>query len=344
MFDARPAKPALGLLACLACVWSAPARAQSVEDFYRGKTITITMFSTPGSAYDIYARLLAQHMPKHIPGRPQMLVKSLPGAGGLLAARNIAEVAPRDGTVIGALSKTLIYEPLLGKNAAKVDYLKFGWLGSMSQSTPLYVSWKTSKVKTAFDLFEHELLIPATGAGSETTIVTNAINGLLGTKFKLIEGYSGSIQALQALESGEVDGGFPTLESLKTLHPDWMRENKINVLFQARRVPDPEVGHVPPVTALARSDIQRKTLEFLFPEDVIGRPFLTPPGVPADRLAALQRAFAAAVTDPELVADARKINVPVQLTDGESLARVVRDAYATAPDIVERVRAVIPSQ
>ncbi len=344
MFDSRRVTGASALAVLLACGLAGAARAQGVEEFYRGKTITIVMFSTPGSAYDIYARLLAQFMPRHVPGRPQMVVKSLPGAGGLLAARNLAEVAPRDGTTIGALSKTLIYEPLLGKNAAKVDYLKFGWLGSMSQSTPLYVSWKTSRVKTAFDLFEHELLIPATGAGSETTIVSNAINGLLGTKFKLIEGYSGSIQALQALESGEVDGGFPTLESLKTLHPDWLRDNKINVLFQARQIPDPEMGRVPPVTALARSDIQRQTLEFLFPKDVIGRPFLAPPGVPADRLAALQKAFADAVMDPELVAEARKINVPVELTSGENLDKVVREAYATAPDIIERVRAVIPYQ
>lgn len=315
-------------------------KAQSVEDFYKGKTLTLIEFSVAGGPYDTYARLLALFLPRHMPGRPTILVKSMPGAGGLAAARYLYEAAPRDGTIIGELSQTLIIEPLLDDSADKVDYFKFGWLGSMSQSTALFVSWKSSMVKTANDLFTHDLLIAGTGAASETTVVVSALNGILGTRIKLIQGYAGSPAALLALEQGEVDGAFPTAESLK-LHPDWLRDDKINLLLQTRQVADPEFAEVPTAISLAKTDEQRKALRFLFPHDTIGRPFMTPPGIPADRLEALQDAFAATVADPDLIAEAAKSHVPIELTRGEDLAKVVNDEYATPRDVVEQVRKVI---
>jgi len=179
---------------------------------------------------------------------PSVVVKNMSGAGGLQAARHLNEAAPRDGTTIGGLSRALIFEPLLGKNVAQVDYRKFGWLGSMSQSTAVYVSWKgRSKIETAQDLFTQELLIAGTGAAAETTIITTAINGIVGTRIKLVQGYAGSVAGLLALERGEVDGGFPTMEALKTVHPDWLRDGKLNLLFQTRQTPDPEIASVPTV-------------------------------------------------------------------------------------------------
>jgi tripartite-type tricarboxylate transporter receptor subunit TctC len=329
-------------LLSVACVLvgldASSARAQAIADFFQGKTVTIILFTTPGSIYDTYARLLARFLPQHIPGHPTLLVKYMPGAGGVLAARHLAEIAPRDGTTIGGLSPALIFEPLLGENAANVDFLKFGWLGSMSESTAVYVSWKTSKVKTARDLLERELLIAGTGAAAETTIISRAINGILGTRIKLIQGYAGSVAGLLALERGEVDGGFPTLEALHTLHPDWLAGNLLNLLFQTRQIPDPEIAEVPTVTSLAANAEQRKDLQFLFPRNAFGRPYATPPGIPADRLKALQEAFAAAVTDPVLAAEAAKLRIPIALTSADELASTVREKYATPTEVVERVR------
>lgn len=175
------------LCAAIALPTASGAQAQSIEAFYKGKTISIILFTAPGSIYDTYARLLSRYLPRHLAGQPTVIVKSMPGAGGLRAARHLNEVAPRDGTTIGGLSRALIFEPLLGKNVAQVDYRKFGWLGSMSQSTAVYVSWKgRSKVQGAQDLFTHELLIAGTGAASETAVITTAINGIVGTKIKLV--------------------------------------------------------------------------------------------------------------------------------------------------------------
>jgi len=327
------------------CAFSASgASAQSVENFYQGKTVTIVLFTTAGSIYDTYARLLARVLPRHIPGHPALLIKYMPGAGGVLAARHLAEIAPRDGTTIGGLSPALIFEPLLASNAANVDFLKFGWLGSMSESTAIYVSWKTSQVRTARDLFERELLIAGTGAAAETTIISRALNGILGTRIKLIQGYAGSVAGLLALERGEVDGGFPTLEALHTLHPDWLAERTLNLLFQTRQQPDPEIAEVPTVMSLAGNENQRKDLQFLFPRNAFGRPYASPPGLPADRLKALQAAFSASVNDPELIAEAEKLHIPVRLTSADELAGTIREKYATPADVVERVRRFIPKE
>jgi tripartite-type tricarboxylate transporter receptor subunit TctC len=335
----------LAIVAVAALNWtSGAARAEPIEDFYRGKTISILLFTTPGSIYDTYARLLARFLPRHVPGQPAVIVKYMAGAGGLQAARYLAEAAPRDGTMIGGLSRTLVFEPLFGKNVAQLDYLKFGWLGSIAQSTAIYVSWKaTSKIRTAQDLFEHEMLIAGTGAAAETTIITTAINGILGTRIKLVQGYAGSVAGLLALERGEVDGGFPTLEALKTTHPDWLRDGKLNLLFQTRQVPDPEIASVPTVISLARTESQRKDLQFLFPRDAFGRPYVTPPGLPADRLKALQAAFAETVEDAELRAETARLNIPITLTPGEELEATVRETYATPVEIVERVKRFMPA-
>ena len=334
----------VSLLGAVAALAATTVHAQAPEPFYKGKTISIVCFSGPGGPYDTYSRLLARHLGRHIEGQPAVVVRNMPGAGGITAARHIAEVAARDGTVIGSLSRTLIYEPLLGANAAKIDYSKMGWIGSMGQSTAVYVSWHTSRIKTVQDLFQNDLLIAGTGAGSETTVVSSALNGILGTKLKLIHGYDGSPAAMQALESGEVDGGFPTMEGLKTTRPDWIREKKINFLFQARQVPDPELPGVPTANSLAKTDLQMQSLNFIFPRDVIGRPYLTPPGVPAAQLKILQDAFAATMADPELIADAAKINVPIDLTTGADLAKVIGDAYATPRSVIDYVRQFIPKE
>jgi len=316
--------------------------AKAQEQFFKGKTLSIICFSGPGGPYDTYSRLLARHLGKHLDGQPTVIVRNMPGAGGITAARHIADVAPRDGTTIGSLSRTLIYDPLLGSSPTNIDYSRMGWLGSMAQSTAVYVSWHTSRIKSVQDLLQNDLMIAGTGAASETTVVSSVLNGVLGTRFKLIHGYDGSPAALKALEAGEVDGGFPTMESLKTTRPDWIRDKKLNFLFQARQIPDPELSEVPTANSLAPSYFHRQALDFMFPRDVIGRPFVTPPGVPIAQLKRLQDAFAETVTDPDLVAEAAKINVPIGLTSGAELQKVIADAYSTPKEIIDYVRQFIP--
>jgi Tripartite tricarboxylate transporter family receptor len=326
---------------CLCGVLNAFGRAD--QPFYQGKVLDIVVFSTPGGPYDTYARLLATFLSNHIPGAPKVVVENMPGAGGLSAARYLYSEAPKDGTTIGELSQTLVFEPLLGVNAVNLDYTKFGWLGSMSQSTAIYVSWKaSSKVKVAKDLLKRTLLVAGTGAGSETTITSNALNGILGTKIKLIQGYSGSPAALLAMAQGETDGAFPTLESLDTLHADWLRDHKLNLLFQVRQIPDPEIKSVPTVFSLATTDEQRQILQFMFPRDTLGRPFAAPPGVPPARLDLLRRAFDATMRDPGLLSEAKKMNVPIEETDGKGLANVVGDIYGTPKPVIDFVRKFIP--
>ena len=328
----------LALSFVLGCHALTAAAAEPGDPFYKGKTLSLVVFTSPGGAYDTYSRLLSRHLPRHIEGQPTIVVRNMPGAGGVTAARYLAESAPRDGTVMASLSRTLIYDPLLSKNGVKIDYPRFGWLGSMAQSTAVYISWANAKVKKVEDLYTHELLIADTGAASETNVVSSVLNGVLGMKLKLINGYEGSAAALKALEAGEIDGSFPTMEALQTTRPDWIRDKKINILFQTRQKPDLNLPGVPTANSLAKSDTQRQALDFMFPRDVIGRPFAMPPGVAPARLTQLQEAFAAALRDGELVAEAEKMRIPLELTTGGDLAQVIGDAYATPDAIVAHVR------
>ncbi len=319
-----------------------PARAE--DEFYKGKVVTIISHTTPGSIYDTYARLLARFLPDHIPGHPTVIVKNLPGAGGLTAVRFLLSVAPKDGTTIGTVTRTLVLEPLLGKNVVGVDYSQFGWLGSMARSTALYVSWHTSKIKRADQLLQEEMLIAGTGGAAETTITTSVLNGVLGTKIKLIQGYNGSVAGLLAMERGEVEGGFPTLEAIRVGHEDWLRDKQINMLFQTNQTPDPQIADVPTVFALAKTDQQREALRFMFPRDVLGRPFVAPPGVPGERLAILQQAFEQALADPALLDEAKKIRVTIDMASGKEVASAVAELYATPKEIIERVRKFVPTE
>lgn len=314
------------------------AAAQSVEDFYRGKSTTIIVYSDAGSSYDAYARVLARHMPAKIPGQPGMIVKNMVGAGGLTATRYLYNNAPRDGTTLGTISRGIPFEPLLGNTVVEFDPLKFIWLGSMSKETTMYVSWHSSQVKTAQDLMTKELLLAGTGAGADSEVISHALNGILNTKIKLISGYKGASNAALALERGEIEGIYWTWNGINTTHPTWIAEKKLNLLFQTRSTPHPELPDVPLVTVLAKTDEQRQALALLFARDVLGRPFLAPPEVPADRVKALRAAFDAAVHDPALLADADKAKMEIELVNAQEVEAVIRNAYATPKAVVDRVK------
>ena len=322
----------------LAGVGSPPAAAQAAEPFFQGKTINIIVYSDAGSSYDIYARVLAKHMPDHLPGKPTMIVKNMVGAGGLTATRFLYNVAPRDGTTIGTLSRGIPFEPLFGNTAVEFDPLKFVWLGSMSKETTIYISWHASKIKTAQDVMTKEFLVAGTGAGADSEVISKALNGVLGTKIKLISGYKGASNAALALEQGEIEGIYWTWNGINTTHPDWIAQKKLNLLFQTRSTPHPEIPNVPLVMSLAKTDFQRQDLALMFARDVLGRPFNAPPELPADRVKELRDAFDASVKDPALLADAKKGKMEIELVTGAEVEKIIRDAYAAPKDVVAGVR------
>ena len=277
------------------------ANAQSAEPYFQGKTINIIVYSDAGSSYDIYARVLAKHLPNHIPGKPSVIVKDMVGAGGLTATRYLYNVAPRDGTTIGTLSRGIPFEPLFGNTTVEFDPLKFVWLGSMSKETTIYISWHTSKIK-------------------------------------LISGYKGASDAALRLEQEEIEGIYWTWNGINTTHPDWITEKKLNLLFQTRATPHPELPDVPLVTVLAKTDFQRQELALMFSRDVLGRPFNAPPEIGAERTKILRDAFNASIKDPALLADADKGKMEIELVTGEEVEKIIRDAYAAPTDVVEGVK------
>ena len=221
------------------------ARSQTVEEFYKGRQISMIVYSPAGSAYDIYARVLIRHMGKHIPGNPTFIVQYVVGAGGLKAIETLYRIAPKDGSVIGTVGRGLPFEPFLGKNEVKYDPLKLTWIGSMNREATLAMSWHTAKVKTYEDLTKDELLVPGTGAGADSEIIPLAFNSLAGTKFKIISGYRNSTEAALAMERGELEGmAYWSWTAVKSIHPDWVPEKKINLLFHTGTKPVPEIPEV----------------------------------------------------------------------------------------------------
>ena len=314
------------------------ARAQSVEEFYKGRQVQVIISSTSGSTYDRYARFLVQHMGKHIPGNPSFVPRNMPGAGGIVATQYLHRIAPKDGSAFGTVSRNLPFEPILGKLEANFDPLSFVWLGSMNHERSIAISWHTSKVKTLADLQHMELLVPGNGAGSDSEVIPLAFNALFGTKFKIVRGYTGNTESTLAVERGELEGiAYWSWSAIQSGHKHWLDGNKVNVLFHTGPEPDPEIK-APSIRTLVRDENQRAALEFILAREILGRPFLAPPGVPLDRAKALQAAFNATMKDPAFIAEAQKRNIEVQLVTGEQVTDVLRKAVAAPAPVIESVK------
>ena len=327
------------LAAVLFAAGAAGARAQSAEQFYRGRQISLVVFSGAGSTYDIYARLLARHLGEHIPGHPTFVVQNMLGAGGLKVEEYLYRIAPKDGSVIGTIGRGLPFEPMLGHNEVNVDPLKFTWLGSMNRDVSLALSWFTSPVKTFDDLKKHELLVPGTGAGADSEIMPRAFNQLAGTRFKIIEGYRDTPVGALAMERGELDGvGYWSWSSIMAAHPDWVRDRKINLLFHTGTAPLADAPGVPGIRDLVTDPVDRRALAFLLAREIMGRPYLAPPGLPVDRTAALRTAFAATLRDPAFLADAQRARLDVALVSGEEIDALLKDSAAAPADVIARVK------
>jgi tripartite-type tricarboxylate transporter receptor subunit TctC len=324
------------VLGALAVSGPAPAQ-ESVADFYRGKQIKIIVGSAAGSGYDVYARLLARHMGEHIPGSPSVIVQNMPGAGGLSATNDLYARAPRDGLTIGAIQGSLTFAQVGKSPNARFDMRKFGWLGSTNKTSNTCVFSPRATIGSARDLLEKKVIIGA--SGGSTDFVPNLLNALVGTKFEIVKGYKSTSAILPAIEGGEVDGlcGWGW-DSAQVTGRDYFARGIIAVGLENanERHPDLEARGVPFAMDLAKDEETKEILKFVFSYLVYVRPFIAPPEVPADRLEALQKAFAAALKDPDLLAEAEKASIEIRYVSPEQVKAALAQAFETPDAIKER--------
>ena len=305
-------------------------QAQSVAEFYKGKTITIVIGYTPGGGYDAYARLLARFIGSHIPGEPKVLAENRPGAGSRTAVNYLYNVAPKDGTVLATADQSLPLEQALGDKTLTFDTSKFNWIGNMSADNNVVMIWAASGIKTIADVQAKEIAIGATG-GSTSSQYPKAMNALLGTKFKLILGYPGGNDINFAMEKGEVDGrGSNSWASVKGTRPDWLRDKKINILVQIGPKKAADLPDVPLLSDLGKTDEDKTVLRLLSSPVGVGRPIFGPPGIPADRVAALRKAFDETMQDPQFLAAAKQQGLDVTPVSGADVEKTVKDIFAAS--------------
>ena len=319
-----------------------PAQADAVADFYKGKTISLIVSTGAGGTYDVIGRQMARFMPKHIPGEPTIVVKQMPGAGHVLATNFMYNQAPKDGTHIATIGNTIPLHQVLDGKGARYEADKFNWLGTTGISNLMTVALASSGVKSIQDVMEKEITAGSTGAGSGTSLYPTVMNKVLGTKFKIVAGYQRAVEIDLAMERGEVDvrSGF-SYGSLATEHPDWIRDKKAVFLVQVGGMREPDLPDVPLMSELAKTDEQRQILTLISSTVALGRPYLTTPDVPADRLAALRQAFMATLADAAFLVEAKKLNFDLRPADGAAVTKIVADVIASPPDIIAKTKEVM---
>ena len=322
------------------CLPSLKGAAQPAQ-FYRGKQIVMLIASGAGGGYDAYARALARHMARHIPGNPTIVPKNTPGAGGLIAANTLYNSSAPDGLTFAALTNGSAMDPLFGEKAARFDGQKFGWIGSIGKLENICVTWKGSPITRIEQARLREVTVSATGATGNSAIMPKIVNEFLGTKFKVIGGYAEGAGQTLALERGEVDGicGL-SYSTLKAARPDWFRDKKLNVLLQIGLEKLRDLPDVPNAIDLVPDAEKRKVLELILIRQEMGRPFAAPPGMPADRLAILRNAFEATLKDPAFIAAAAKLQLEIDPLTGVQIEALLKTAYAAPKPIVTRAAAL----
>jgi tripartite-type tricarboxylate transporter receptor subunit TctC len=337
--------PSITRRTVLAAALAPLASANAEEPFWRGKTVTVIAPVAPGGGYDAYARLVARHMGKHLPGNPSMIVQNMPGAGGMVAANHLYNVAPRDGTAFALFDRAIPTAPLLygEESKAKFDAVKFTWLGSMARESGMGVVGTHAPALTIADAKTTELFFGARGQEADDAMYARLLNELIGTRFKVVTGFKNQPEIFLAIEKGELHGTFITgYSGLAKAHvTEQMAKGKMKLMVQMTAKKDSSLGNVPGVLELLNRDEDRKVVEVLLARLSLGRPFLAPPGLPPERAAELRKAFALVLDDPELKAEADKQGLVIDPILGEEAEDIIEGLYALPPELIERTRKII---
>ncbi|MDP2356409.1 MAG: hypothetical protein Q8M31_10170 [Beijerinckiaceae bacterium] len=326
--------------------FSTTAAAQTVADFYAGKTISVNIGFSAGGGFDLYARTVTRHMMRHIPGAPKVIARQMPGGGSFRAAQFMATSAPQDGTQLATLGQSIPLQQAMQDPNATFDVRKFAWIGNPINGVSTIGFWADSGVRTLEDARQREVTVGATGP-NVTMQYPLAINELFGTKFKVIHGYPGGADIDLAMERGEVDGkGQFSWSTLKSAKRDWLRDKKVTLILQLGARKEPEISQymgydVPLASEIAKNEEDRMVIELLTSGEVIGRPLLTTPGVPEDRVTALRRAFDATMLDPEFLTEAEKVGLELNPIRGEDLQAAVEKILSAKPSAVQRLQAIL---
>jgi len=327
---------ALLVLTGLAC-------AAGVEDFYKGRNVTLVIGYSVGGGYDAYARLLGRYLGKHIPGNPSIVPEQMTGAGSLRSANFIYSVAAKDGSVFGTFSRSMGISPLVDK--AEFDSRKFTWLGSVTDDNTICVTWNTSPIKNWDDFLNKPSKFGGEGAGADPDIWTLLYKNVFGAKAQLVSGYPGTNDTVLAMERGEIDGlcGI-SWSTIKSRHPEWLTSHSVNIIVQAALKKEPEIASVPLATELTKTPEQLQIIKLLLVSQAMARPFAAPPDIPADRKAALIEAFDATMKDADFLAEAQKLNFDVRPVTAKTIDALLAEVYQTPKDVIARATKAISSE
>jgi tripartite-type tricarboxylate transporter receptor subunit TctC len=335
----------LVMAAALAAPVGGPALAQDVAGFYRGKTITMIVGSSAGGGYDLYGRLIARHMGKHIPGNPSFVVQNMPGAASNVAASHIYNVGAKDGTVIGAIFMGAVVDPLFGSKARPThDISKFHFIGNANKDVYVCLIRADAPVKSFGEVMDKELVLGSSAEGASTRDFPMVLKNLLGAKFRIVSGYPGTREINMALERGEVQGGCgQSWSSVSATYPHLFKEGKIRPLVQedTEGYPDLNKQGVPLIPSFAKTDEQKQILDLYYSQTYFGRPYVVAPEVPKERVDALRKAFMATMRDPELVAEAKRMEVDAIPVAGEELQAAITKLYAAPAHLIEKAKQAV---
>lgn len=331
-----------GVLLAAALVLAAPARADAVADFYRGRQINFVHSGGEGGGYSTYAQVFGPIFARHIPGAPKALVQGMPGAGGVRLMQHMSMAAPKDGTYFGLIQSGVSFAPLLETTGAKFDPLRMNWIGAMSRVAAVCAAWHTSGIATWRDIMTKPFIVGSSGAGSLTESQPALLNKLFGAKIKVVTGYHGAHDIYLAMERGELHGRCGSgVQSLEISRPGWVREGKVNIPVQFAYERGKVLPDTPTVYELAPDERTRAVLGLVIAPVEMNRPIFTTPDVPSERVEALRRAFHAAISDPEFLAEAKRQRLEIEENTGERVQKIIRDAYALPADIVKTAKDAI---
>ena len=332
---AKCSRTALGF--AVIAISAAPAFAQSPAEFYKGRTVELYIGYSVGGAYDLYARTIARHLGRHIPGNPSVVPKNMEGAGSLRLANWIYNVGAKDGTQLAAFGRGTAFDPLLGSKGAQFQADRFTWIGSANNEVSVCVAWRTTGITRLEDLRTRELIVGGTGQAADTDQFPRILNGVLGTRFKIVTGYPGGNEVAIAMERGEVKGrcGW-SWSSVVATHKRWIDDKSINILVQLSLDRHADLPDVPLVMDYAANEDQRLIFRLIFARQVMGRPYVAPPGVPKDRAEALRAAFMATLADKDFLADAAKAQLEINPVDGTAVERLVREILQTPKALADK--------